>query len=450
MAVERLRKFGTMLDQADDPVPRGPRRRPHAGPDQHRPVAQPDRRLPLLTDRRATCSSPCAGPTTGTARRRGGTSCATRCATSCVRRSSATARCWPTSCSRRPGPTTSAGSAGSPTAPRSTRRSSGSTPGSTLSAEEIHAIGMEEVTEKLPAEYADVGGRLFGLSDRGRDLPRLLDDPDLRYANGDEILADARRCLDTATAAMPDWFGIRPRGAVRAHAGARLPGRRRARRRTTRRPRRTAAGPVSTTSTCTSPVRRAASRRRRSRSTRRSPAITCSWPSRPSGPTCRRSSACRSARPSFVEGWALYTERLAEEMGLYASDLDRVGMLASDSWRACRLVVDTGLHAMGWSRERAIDFMAEHAPVSRDEIIVEVDRYIGMPGQALAYKVGQREILRLAGRGPSAARRPVRDPRLPRHRPRLRHRQPPGAPPARGRLGGRRGGVIVGLTCNRR
>ena len=70
-------------------------------------------------------------------------------------------------------------------------------------------------------------------------------------------------------------------------------------------------------------------------------------------------------------------------------------MLASDSWRACRLVVDTGLHAMGWTRERAIDFMAEHAPVSREEIIVEVDRYIGMPGQALAYKVGQREILRL-------------------------------------------------------
>src|SRR4029434_10620517 len=82
-------------------------------------------------------------------------------------------------------------------------------------------------------------------------------------------------------------------------------------------------------------------------------------------------------------------------MGLYESDLDRLGMLASDSWRACRLVVDTGLHAMGWTRQQAIDFMNAHAPVSRDEIVVEVDRYIGMPGQALAYKVGQREILRL-------------------------------------------------------
>ncbi|MCU1496599.1 MAG: hypothetical protein JWM47_552, partial [Acidimicrobiales bacterium] len=76
-------------------------------------------------------------------------------------------------------------------------------------------------------------------------------------------------------------------------------------------------------------------------------------------------------------------------------DLDRLGMLASDSWRACRLVVDTGLHAKGWSRQQAIDFMVEHAPVSRGEIETEIDRYIGMPGQALAYKVGQREILRL-------------------------------------------------------
>jgi uncharacterized protein (DUF885 family) len=98
---------------------------------------------------------------------------------------------------------------------------------------------------------------------------------------------------------------------------------------------------------------------------------------------------------AFVEGWALYTERLADEMGLYESDLDRLGMLSSDVWRACRLVVDTGLHAMGWTRQQAIDFMAEHIPVDQDTITVEVDRYIGMPGQALAYKVGQREILRL-------------------------------------------------------
>jgi len=70
-------------------------------------------------------------------------------------------------------------------------------------------------------------------------------------------------------------------------------------------------------------------------------------------------------------------------------------MLAADSWRSCRLVIDTGLHALGWSRQRAIDFMRDNAPVAMAEIEVEVDRYIGMPAQALAYKVGKRELFRL-------------------------------------------------------
>jgi uncharacterized protein (DUF885 family) len=96
---------------------------------------------------------------------------------------------------------------------------------------------------------------------------------------------------------------------------------------------------------------------------------------------------------AYIEGWGLYAERLADEMGLYENDLDLLGMLASDVWRACRLVVDTGLHARGWTRQQAVDFMVEHAPLDVDTIKVEVDRYIGMPGQALAYKVGQREIL---------------------------------------------------------
>ena len=98
---------------------------------------------------------------------------------------------------------------------------------------------------------------------------------------------------------------------------------------------------------------------------------------------------------AFVEGWGLYTERLADEMGLYSSDVQRLGMLAADSWRGCRLVVDTGLHHLGWSRQQAIDYMTEHTPVRHDDIAVEVDRYIGIPGQAVSYKMGQREIFRL-------------------------------------------------------
>jgi uncharacterized protein (DUF885 family) len=98
---------------------------------------------------------------------------------------------------------------------------------------------------------------------------------------------------------------------------------------------------------------------------------------------------------AFVEGWALYTERLAEEMGLYSADLDRMGMLSYDAWRASRLVVDTGIHAMGWTRERAEQFMREHTALTETNIRNEVDRYITTPGQAVAYKVGQLEIRRL-------------------------------------------------------
>ena len=82
-------------------------------------------------------------------------------------------------------------------------------------------------------------------------------------------------------------------------------------------------------------------------------------------------------------------------MGLYSGDLDRIGMLSFDAWRACRLVVDTGLHALGWSRQQAIDFMEGHSALASNNVANEVDRYIGWPGQALAYKIGQLEILAL-------------------------------------------------------
>jgi uncharacterized protein (DUF885 family) len=98
---------------------------------------------------------------------------------------------------------------------------------------------------------------------------------------------------------------------------------------------------------------------------------------------------------AFFEGWGLYTERLSDEMGLYSSDLDRIGILSFDGWRACRLVVDTGMHALGWTRQQAIDFMAAHTALGANNIANEVDRYIVWPGQALAYKLGQLEILRL-------------------------------------------------------
>ena len=101
---------------------------------------------------------------------------------------------------------------------------------------------------------------------------------------------------------------------------------------------------------------------------------------------------------AYVEGWALYCETLGTELGLYTDPLDRFGHLSEDIFRACRLVVDTGMHAMGWSMERAVDYMMEHSAASRDNVEGEVQRYVTWPGQAVGYKVGQIKILQLRQR----------------------------------------------------
>ncbi|WP_426623914.1 DUF885 domain-containing protein [Leifsonia sp. McL0607] len=97
----------------------------------------------------------------------------------------------------------------------------------------------------------------------------------------------------------------------------------------------------------------------------------------------------------FIEGWGLYAEKLADELGLYTDDLQRLGMLSFSSLRACRLVIDTGIHHFGWSRERAMKFMWENTVTTEANVRNEVDRYIAWPGQALAYMIGRQEIVRL-------------------------------------------------------
>jgi uncharacterized protein (DUF885 family) len=107
-----------------------------------------------------------------------------------------------------------------------------------------------------------------------------------------------------------------------------------------------------------------------------------------------RTLGARLAGTAYVEGWGLYTERLTDEMGLYADERERLGMLEAQAFRAARLVVDSGLHAMGWSRDEAIRFMHERGSLPMVDAEIEVDRYTVWPGQALAYKLGQREIER--------------------------------------------------------
>lgn len=108
---------------------------------------------------------------------------------------------------------------------------------------------------------------------------------------------------------------------------------------------------------------------------------------------------------AFVEGWGLYSERLGYDLGLYEDPYSRFGQLTYDMWRAVRLVVDTGIHYKGWTRQQAIDFFKDNAAKTEHDIVNEIDRYISMPGQALAYKIGQLKILTLRER----AERQLRD-----------------------------------------
>jgi uncharacterized protein (DUF885 family) len=265
-----------------------------------------------------------------------------------------------------------------------------------LGAEEIHQIGLDEHT-RLAGEYATVGERLFGTTEPAEIFARLRDDPALRYERSDEMMADARRYLDAALAVMGDWFGRLPQSecdikpvpeilAADAPAAYYFP-------------------PAADGSRPGAYFVNNANPGEHNRYEMASVAYHEAIPGHHLQLTIAnelvelpRFQRFSFGNTAFVEGWALYTERLADEMGLYANDVELIGMLAADSWRSARLVVDTGLHALGWSRQRAIDFMVANVPVGREQIEIEVDRYIAIPGQALAYKVGQLEIQRLRAR----------------------------------------------------
>jgi uncharacterized protein (DUF885 family) len=107
---------------------------------------------------------------------------------------------------------------------------------------------------------------------------------------------------------------------------------------------------------------------------------------------------------AFGEGWALYAEKLGVEMGIYETPYDDFGRLSYEMWRACRLVVDTGIHAKGWTRQQAIDYLASNTALPMREVVTEIDRYISWPGQALGYKLGELKIWELRDRAEKTLR----------------------------------------------
>ena len=261
-----------------------------------------------------------------------------------------------------------------------------------LAAEDLHATGLEEIA-RIDAEFVALGERVLGTRGVDETLGRLRDDPALHFARREEIVAVAEASLARARAALPSTFGILPRADC-----AVVPMRPHEEEHSTiayyRQPAPDGSRPgqyyVNTSAPATRPRYEAEAL-----------AFHESIPGHhlqiaigqelAGIPEFRR----HLGPTAFFEGWGLYTERLSDEMGLYSGDLDRFGILSFDAWRACRLVVDTGMHALGWSRSSAIDFMRAHTALGANNIANEVDRYIVWPGQALAYKTGQLEILRL-------------------------------------------------------
>ncbi len=258
--------------------------------------------------------------------------------------------------------------------------------------EEIHQIGLAEI-ERIDREFVELGARLLATDGLAATLHALRSDPALHFATRDEIFDTAVASLERANAAVPQWFGRLPKAPCEV---VRMP--EHEEKHSTiayyRDPAADGSRPGQHFINTSAPETRP-----------RYEAETLAFHESVPGhhlqlaimqeltdlPAFRRF----NGTTAYIEGWGLYTERLSEEMGLLTGELDRFGILSFDAWRASRLVVDTGIHALGWTRQQAIDFMTVHTALGENNIVNEVDRYIAWPGQALAYKLGQLELLRL-------------------------------------------------------
>jgi uncharacterized protein (DUF885 family) len=266
--------------------------------------------------------------------------------------------------------------------------------------EQIHQAGLDALAA-LREEWAELGGRVLGTSDLSEILTRLREDPALRFSSTGQIVDVVTGALDRAEAARDQWF---PRYDIPACVIEEI-------------------DPVEAGNAPLAYYRGPAAGGAR-------PGAHCVLTANPqerfsyeyealsfheSTPGHHLQIASAQTLPlpdyrrfldaevcGYVEGWGLYCERLADEMGLYTSDLQRLGMLSFDALRACRLVVDTGMHYYGWSRDEAIDFMWRSTATTRANVVNEIDRYIGWPGQALAYMTGRDEIRRLRGAAAAA------------------------------------------------
>ena len=258
-----------------------------------------------------------------------------------------------------------------------------------LDPDEVHTVGLDEIAA-LEDEYRAMASPILGTDDISEIYQRLRTDPELRFDTPEQVQEQAERALARAQEESPQWFGMLPEapcvvipipdvGAEESPLAYYLP------------PAGDGSRPGMFFINLSEPTTRTRFESEALAFHESVPGhhLQLALAQEMDLPTFRRNGIVTS----YVEGWGLYTERLSDEMGLYSGEVERLGMLSFDSWRAGRLVVDTGLHARGWSRQQAIDYLVDNSPQAVNNITNEVDRYIGYFGQALAYKMGQRTIV---------------------------------------------------------
>jgi uncharacterized protein (DUF885 family) len=269
-----------------------------------------------------------------------------------------------------------------------------------LPPEEIHAIGLAEL-EELSGLWSRIGREAFGESDFTVIAARMRDDPALRFRTREEIIAVATDALARAEAARGTYFEhyhipacvieeINPIDADNTAMAYYRP------------PAVDGSRPGAHCLLTTDPGERYRYEYEPLAFHESVPGHHLQLATAQTLDIPRYRRHIDAELCAFNEGWGLYAERLADEIGLYSDPVARLGMLSFASLRACRLVVDTGLHHLGWSRQQAIDFMYGHTATTRGHVRNEIDRYIAWPGQALAYVTGKREIVRLRERAQHA------------------------------------------------
>jgi len=255
------------------------------------------------------------------------------------------------------------------------------------SAEEIHEIGLQQVA-KLADEYRELGPEVVGTDDLEQIFEAMRTDPKLHFDHGDQLIEASQVATQRAWAAMPEWFEVLPQAPCAVQA-------------TTTGPKAFYYPPAADGSRGGTFFVNVAEPQAWGTFELESMAFHEGIPghhlqlaiaSELQGVPEFRKHIHNSA---YAEGWGLYTERLADEMGLYGGAVDRMGIFSADSMRACRLVVDTGLHALGWSRQQAVDYLVANSPLTEGVCRPEIDRYILHPGQATSYMIGRLEILRM-------------------------------------------------------